>query len=104
MELLERFGWPDEDILDLGDISHSRGTESNAQEGGGSMLVLKITMMRGRTPEQKEALIAQLSQAAAKHLDWPLEEVRVAIYEIGEYEWGIGGRSVAARRNDARSH
>jgi len=91
MELLERFGWPDEDILDLGDISHSRGTES-------------ITMMRGRTPEQKEALIAQLSQAAAKHLDWPLEEVRVAIYEIGEYEWGIGGRSVAARRNDARSH
>jgi len=27
MELLERFGWPDEDILDLGDISHSRGTE-----------------------------------------------------------------------------
>jgi len=77
---------------------------SNAQERGGSMLVLKITMMRGRTPEQKEALIAQLSQAAAKHLDWPLEEVRVAIYEIGEYEWGIGGRSVAARRNDARSH
>ncbi|TMC86539.1 MAG: tautomerase family protein [Chloroflexi bacterium] len=44
------------------------------------MLVLKITMMRGRTPEQKEALIAQLSQAAAKR------------------------RSVAARRNDARSH
>ena len=27
MELLERFGWPNEDILDLGDISHSRGTE-----------------------------------------------------------------------------
>lgn len=27
MELLERFGWPAEDILDFGDISNSRGTE-----------------------------------------------------------------------------
>lgn len=68
------------------------------------MLVLKITMAQGRTPEQKEALIAQLSQAAASQLDWPLEEVRVAIYEVGEYEWGIGGRSIAARRNDTQSH
>jgi len=68
------------------------------------MLVLKITMVRGRTPEQKEALIAQLSQTAAKHLDWPLEEVRVAIYEVAEQEWGIGGRSVAARRTEAQNH
>ncbi len=28
------------------------------------MLVLKVTMVGGRTPEQKEKLIAQLSQAA----------------------------------------
>ena len=48
--------------------------------------------------------IAQLSQAAAEHLNWPLEEVRVAIYEVGEYEWGIGGRSMAARRKDVESH
>jgi 4-oxalocrotonate tautomerase len=68
------------------------------------MLVLKITMAQGRMPEQKEQLIAQLSQAAATHLDWPLEEVRVAIYEVSEQEWGIGGRSVAARRKDAQNH
>jgi 4-oxalocrotonate tautomerase len=77
---------------------------SNAQEKGGFMLVLKVTMAQGRTPEQKEALIAQLSRAAAKHLDWPLEEVRVAIYEVGDYEWGIGGRSIAARRKEAQNH
>ncbi len=68
------------------------------------MLVLKVTMAQGRTAEQKEALIAQLSRVAAEHLDWPLEEVRVAIYEVAEQEWGIGGRSVAARRKDAQSH
>ena len=76
---------------------------SDTQEKGGSMLVLKVTMSQGRTPEQKEALIAQLSQAAATSLDWPLEEVRVAIYEVGDDEWGIGGRSVAARRRDRSS-
>ncbi len=38
------------------------------------MLVLKVTMVGGRTPEQKEKLIAQLSQAAASRLGWPLEE------------------------------
>ena len=64
------------------------------------MLVLKVTMAEGRTIEQKEALIAWLWQAAASHLGWPLEEVRVAIYEVGEHEWGIGGRSIAARRNN----
>jgi 4-oxalocrotonate tautomerase len=68
------------------------------------MLILKVTMVRGRTPEQKEKLIAQLSQAAASRLGWPLGEVRVAIYEVGDYEWGIGGRSVAARRNDVQNH
>jgi 4-oxalocrotonate tautomerase len=68
------------------------------------MLVLKVTMVRGRTFEQKEELIARLSQAAASHLGWPLEEVRVAIYEVGEHEWGIGGRSVATRRNDMLKH
>ena len=71
---------------------------SSIEEKEGAMRVLKVTMARGRTPEQNEALIAQLSQAAAEHLDWPLEEVRVAIYQVGDHEWGIGGRSVAARR------
>jgi 4-oxalocrotonate tautomerase len=77
---------------------------SHLQEKGGSMFVLKVTMAQGRTHEQKEALIAQLSQAAALHLDWPLQDVRVAIYEVGDYEWGIGGRSIAARRMDSQSH
>ncbi len=61
------------------------------------MFVLKITMMEGRTEEQKNTLIERLSEAAAEQLGWPLEEVRVAIYEVSKNEWGIVGRSVAQR-------
>ena len=64
------------------------------------MLVLRVTMMEGRTAEQKERLIAKLSSAAAEHLDHPLEEVRVAIYEVSKQEWGIAGRSVASRKKE----
>jgi 4-oxalocrotonate tautomerase len=61
------------------------------------MLVVKVTMLEGRTLEQKEALIERLSAAASKHLDCPLAEVRVVIYEVARSNWGIGGHSIAKR-------
>lgn len=61
------------------------------------MLVVKVTMLEGRTLEQKEALIERLSAAAAKHLNWPLAEIRVVIYEVARSNWGIGGHSIAKR-------
>lgn len=66
------------------------------------MLVLKLTMMEGRTAEQQEELITRLSEAGAQNLGWPLEEVRMVIYEVSKNEWGIAGRSVAKREGDAK--
>ena len=63
------------------------------------MLVIKTTMMEGRTAEQKEALIRRLSEAAAEELGWALEEVRMVIYEVPGAHWGIGGESAARRDN-----
>lgn len=65
------------------------------------MLVIKTTMMEGRTAGQKESLIRRLSEAAAEELGWPLEEVRVVIYEVPKQHWGIAGES-AARRDGAK--
>ncbi len=65
------------------------------------MLVIKLSMLEGRTAEQKEALIRRLSEAAAEELGWPLEEVRVVVYEISKEEWGIAGSSVAKRESEA---
>lgn len=63
------------------------------------MLIIKTTMMEGRTSEQKEALIRRLSETAADELGWPLEEVRVVIYEVSKNDWGIAGESVAKRES-----
>lgn len=56
------------------------------------MPLVQVTMVRGRTVEQKHALIASVSAAVAESLSTPLERVRVTIYEVGPDEWGIGGQ------------
>lgn len=66
------------------------------------MLVIKTTMMEGRTEEQKEALIRRVSEVAAEELGWPLEEVRMVIYEVSKQDWGIAGASVAERERNKR--
>lgn len=65
------------------------------------MLVIKTTMMEGRTAEQKEALIRRLSEVAAEELGWPVEDVRVVIYEVTKQDWGIAGSSVSERERKA---
>ncbi len=62
------------------------------------MPFVQVTMVRGRTIEQKHALIAAVSQAVASSLDTPVERVRVAIYEVGPDEWGIGGQPYSIAR------
>lgn len=62
------------------------------------MPFVQVTMVAGRTAEQKHALIAQVSAAVASALDTPVERVRVAIYEVTADEWGIGGQPYAAVR------
>lgn len=56
------------------------------------MPFVQITMVSGRTVEQKHALIAGLTQAVTDALGTPADRVRVAIYEVSQDDWGIGGR------------
>jgi 4-oxalocrotonate tautomerase len=65
------------------------------------MPFVQITMVSGRTAEQKHALIAEVSAAVASALETPVERVRVAIYEVSQDEWGIGGVPYAAARAPA---
>ncbi len=61
------------------------------------MLILRVTMVEGRTDEQRATLMRRLSECAARHFDIPPEEVRLVIYEIPKTHWGVGGRSLAER-------
>jgi 4-oxalocrotonate tautomerase len=56
------------------------------------MPFVQVTMVSGRTTEQKHDLIAKVSAAVSDALDTPVDAVRVAIYEVSPDEWGIGGR------------
>ncbi len=66
------------------------------------MPLVQITMVSGRSTEQKHALIAQVSAAVANALDTPIDRVRVAIYEVSPDEWGIGGVPYTTARHPAR--
>jgi len=62
------------------------------------MPLIQVTMVEGRTVEQKHALIRNLSESMAETLEVPLERIRVAIYEISADEWGIGGQPFSVAR------
>ena len=62
------------------------------------MPLIQVTMVEGRTVEQKHALIRNLSESMAETLEVPLERIRIAIYEITADEWGIGGQPFSVAR------
>ena len=62
------------------------------------MPLIQVTMVEGRTTEQKHALIRNLSTTMSDTLGVPLERIRVAIYEVSPDEWGIGGEPFSAVR------
>ncbi|MFY1052197.1 2-hydroxymuconate tautomerase [Ectopseudomonas khazarica] len=55
------------------------------------MPIAQLYIIEGRTDEQKETLIRQVSEAMANSLDAPLERVRVIITEMPKNHFGIGG-------------
>ena len=57
------------------------------------MPIAQINILEGRTDEQKEALIKEVSEAIVRSLDAPIESVRVIINEMHKQHFGIGGRS-----------
>jgi 4-oxalocrotonate tautomerase len=62
------------------------------------MPMIQVTMLEGRTVEQKHALIRELTDAAVRALGVPAERVRVALNVVTPDEWGIGGVPVALAR------
>lgn len=67
------------------------------------MPLIQVTMVEGRSVEQKRELIRRLSDAAAEALDTPLDRVRIAIYEVDGESWGIAGETYASVRGPVAS-
>ncbi len=62
------------------------------------MLILRLSMIAGRSEEQRADLLRCLSEAASHHLDFPLERIRMLIYEVPATNWGVGGISMAEKQ------
>ena len=62
------------------------------------MPLIQVTMVHGRTVEQKHALIRALTTAMHESVGTPTDRIRVAIYEISADDWGIGGEPFSAVR------
>lgn len=61
------------------------------------MPMLQVSILEGRTPQQKEELIARLTQTVTETLSVKPESVRILIQEMPKTHWGIAGQSVAKR-------
>ena len=58
------------------------------------MPFIQLTILEGRSLEQKERFINEVSDLTAEILESPIENVRVHIQETSAEHWGIAGKSV----------
>ncbi|MDY6841943.1 MAG: 2-hydroxymuconate tautomerase [Pseudomonadota bacterium] len=61
------------------------------------MPVAQINILEGRSDEQKETLIREVSEAISRSLGAPVENVRIIITEMPKQHFGIGGQSAKKR-------
>ena len=69
------------------------GGKTAANGARASLPVIVAILIAGRTPAQKAALIAALSETSAQVLDAPLDATRVVIKDIPNTDFGIGGHT-----------
>jgi 4-oxalocrotonate tautomerase len=62
------------------------------------MPLIEVTMMEGRTVEQKRKMVADVTTAVETALGAQRQTIRVAIREIPAEHWAVGGETIAARQ------
>ncbi len=56
------------------------------------MPLVQVTLIEGRAPEAKRALIGALADAVVRTLESPRDSVRVILNEVPAEHWGVGGQ------------
>lgn len=62
------------------------------------MPFIQVTMLEGRTVEQKHELMRRLSEVTVEVLGGDLQRIRVALYEVGSDDWAVGGVPMSVLR------
>ena len=59
------------------------------------MPFIQVTMLEGRTVEQKKQLIRKLNDATVEVLGGDPQRIRIALYEVSGDDWGVGGTTIS---------
>lgn len=65
------------------------------------MPLVQIRLLEGRTPEQKEAMFAAVTEALCRTVDCQPGDVRIEAIDMARDQYAVGGRSVARRDKEA---
>jgi 4-oxalocrotonate tautomerase len=57
------------------------------------MPLAQIHMWKGRSKEQKDNLIKEVTDAICKTIDCPSHAVQIIINEVEKEDWGIDGKN-----------
>lgn len=55
------------------------------------MPLIEVTIIEGRSPEKKRAMMKEVTEAVHRTLDAPLQAIRVVIREVPAAHWAVGG-------------
>ena len=55
------------------------------------MPTIRIEMFEGRTPEQKRALVAAVTEACVRTIGASPESVEILLFDIAKQNWAKGG-------------
>lgn len=57
------------------------------------MPVIQVNLIKGRSEEQKQKLVEELTEACVKAIAAPKQSVRIIINEVSNENFGIGGET-----------
>ncbi|MBI2370309.1 MAG: 4-oxalocrotonate tautomerase [Deltaproteobacteria bacterium] len=61
------------------------------------MPIVRIELLEGRTAEQKETLIHNITKTVCDTLEVTPERVRVLLFEVPPSHWGVAGTPMSRR-------
>jgi 4-oxalocrotonate tautomerase len=62
------------------------------------MPIIQVHMFEGRTPDQKRALVASMTDAVVKSLNVKADDVRIILQEMARQDYAIAGVLTADKK------
>jgi 4-oxalocrotonate tautomerase family enzyme len=62
------------------------------------MAIVRVTMLEGRSPEQKTKIAEGITKVMAEHAKSTPSQTYVVFDDVSVFDWAIGGETIAQRK------